>query len=151
MRYLVRSVKYFLRMGLILALVIGVLMAAGFVDSDISRVFVNGYDSLWQIALLLAVFSAIYPKMGYAKRPALLPGSDEETGPVLQQVMEAHGYEKEDRTDGVLSFRKRSAGDRLTRLWEDRITAERIVSGYELEGIGRDVIRLCNALREKTR
>ena len=151
MRYLVRSVKYFLRMGLILALVIGVLMAAGFVDSDISRVFVNGYDSLWQIALLLAVFSAIYPKMGYAKRPALLPGSDEEIGPVLQQVMEAHGYEREDRTDGVLSFRKRSAGDRLTRLWEDRITAERIVSGYELEGIGRDVIRLCNALREKTR
>lgn len=133
----------------ILSLIIAILIVAKVVDSDISKIFVNGYDSLWQIALLMAVFAAIYPRFGYAKRQAIVPGSDEETAPVLERVMAAHGYEKENRADGVLAYRKRSAGDRLLRLWEDRITVTRFVSGYELEGSNKDVIRLINALREQ--
>lgn len=133
----------------ILSLIIAILIVAKVVDSDISKIFVNGYDSLWQIALLMAVFAAIYPRFGYAKRQAIVPGSDEETAPVLERVMAAHGYEKENRADGVLAYRKRSVGDRLLRLWEDRITVTRFVSGYELEGSNKDVIRLINALREQ--
>ena len=56
---------------------------------------------------------------------------------------------KENRTAGVLAYRKRSVGDRLLRLWEDRITVTRFVSGYELEGSGKDVVRLINALRDQ--
>jgi len=149
MRYLIRSVKYFVQLMVILSLIIAILIVAKVVDADISRIFVNGYDSLWQIALLMAVFAAIYPRFGYAKRQAIVPGSDEETMPVLERVMAAHGYEKENRTDGVLAYRKRSAGDRLLRLWEDRITVTRFVSGYELEGSNKDVVRLINALREQ--
>ena len=149
MRYLIRSVKYFVQLMVILSLIIAILIVAKVVDADISRIFVNGYDSLWQIALLMAVFAAIYPRFGYAKRQAIVPGSDEETMPVLERVMAAHGYEKENRTDEVLAYRKRSAGDRLLRLWEDRITVTRFVSGYELEGSNKDVVRLINAMREQ--
>ena len=149
MRYLIRSVKYFVQLMVILSLIIAILIVAKVVDADISRIFVNGYDSLWQIALLMAVFAAIYPRFGYARRQAIVPGSDEETAPLLERVMSAHGYEKENRTDGVLAYRKRSAGDRLLRLLEDRITVTRFVSGYELEGSNKDVVRLINALREQ--
>ncbi len=149
MRYLIRSVKYFVQLMVILCLIIAILIVAKVVDADISRIFVNGYDSLWQIALLMAVFAAIYPRFGYARRQAIVPGSDEETAPLLERVMSAHGYEKENRTDGVLAYRKRSVGDRLLRLWEDRITVTRFVSGYELEGSGKDVVRLINALRDQ--
>lgn len=148
MRYLIRSIKYFVQLMVILALIIAVLILAKVVDADISKVFVNGYDSLWQIALMMAVFAAIYPRFGYVKRQALVPGDDAEAEAVLRRVMEAHGYEREQRKDGVLCYRKRAAGDRLTRLWEDRITVSRIITGYELEGIGRDVLRLVNALRD---
>ncbi len=149
MRYFIRSVKYFVQLMVILALIIAVLVLAKIVPGDISKIFVNGYDSLWQIALLMAAFAAIYPRFGYARRQAVVPGSDEEALPVLDSAMRAHGYEKEQRTDGKLCYRKKAVGDRLTRLWEDRITASRCVTGYELEGIGRDVIRILNALRDR--
>ena len=132
----------------ILAIIIAILIVAKVVDSDISKIFVNGYDSLWQIALMMAVFAAIYPRFGYAKREAVVPGDDEQAGAVLNRVMAAHGYEKENRTDGVLAYRKRSAGDRLTRLWEDRVTVTRSMTGYELEGSNKDIVRLINALRD---
>ena len=132
----------------ILAIIIAILIVAKVVDSDISKIFVNGYDSLWQIALMMAAFAAIYPRFGYAKREAVVPGDDEEAGAVLSRVMAAHGYEKENRTDGVLAYRKRSAGDRFTRLWEDRVTVTRSMTGYELEGSNKDIVRLINALRD---
>jgi hypothetical protein len=148
MRYLIRAIKYFVQLMVVLTLIIAILMLAKVVDTDISQVFVNGYNSLWQIALIMASFAAVYPRFGYVKRQALVPGDDAEASAVLSRVMEAHGYEVEQRRDGALSYRKRSAGDRMMRLWEDRITVERCMTGYELEGIGRDVVRLVNALRD---
>lgn len=149
MRYFIRSAKYFIQLMVILALIIAVLIVAKVVDSDISKIFVNGYDSLWQIALMMAVFAAIYPRFGYSKRQAIVPGSDEEALPVLEKAMRAFGYERESRSDGVLAYRKRAVGDRLLRLWEDRITVTRFISGFELEGSNKDLVRLINALREQ--
>ena len=146
MRYFIRSVKYFVQLMVILVIIIAVLILAKVVPGDISEIFVNGYNSLWQIALLMAAFAAIYPRFGYIKREAVVPGSDEEVLPVLRRVMEAHGYVEEGST---LCFRKKAAGDRLTRLWEDKITVERCAVGFVLEGIGRDVTRLVNALRDR--
>lgn len=149
MRYLVRSVKYFVQLMVILAIIIAVLILAKVVSADISQIFVNGYDSLWQIALLMAVFAAIYPRFGYTSRIAVVPGDDEEAGAVLQRVMAAHSYiEVPAAKPECRCFRKSSVGDRITRLWEDRITVSRVATGYELEGIGRDVVRLVNALRD---
>lgn len=151
MRYFIRSVKYFVQLMVILVIIIAVLIVAKIVPGDISKIFVNGYNSLWQIALLMAVFAAIYPRFGYLRREAVVPGSDDEIEPVLRKVMEAHGYVEEPQgKDGVRAFRKKSVGDKLTRLWEDRITVTRCATGFELEGIGRDVTRLVNALRDKT-
>ena len=147
MRYFIRSVKYFVQLMVILVIIIAVLILAKVVPGDISEIFVNGYNSLWQIALLMAAFAAIYPRFGYIKREAVVPGSDEEVLSVLRRVMEAHGYVEEGST---LCFRKKAAGDRLTRLWEDKITVERCAVGFELEGIGRDVTRLVNALRDRS-
>ena len=147
-RYLLRSVKYFIQLMIILTLVIAILIVAKVVDSDISKIFVNGYDSLWQIALIMAAFAAIYPRFGYAARRVVVPGSDEEVMPVLEKVMAARGYEREKRADGRICYRKSSIPDRIIRLWEDRISVERLATGFELEGYNRDVVRLVNSLRD---
>ena len=146
MRYLIRSLKYFLRLAVLLVLILGILMVAGLVPANIQDMFVNGYKSLWQIALLIAVFALIYPKFGYCSRKAIVRGSKEETRPLLDKVMTSHGYALEARSDGKLCYRKTTAGARMSRLWEDRITVERFVSGYELEGRVKDVTLLVNAL-----
>ncbi len=148
MKYAVRALKYFVQLLVILSLIIAILMVAKVVDTDISQLFVNGYDSLWQIALLMAAFAAMYPRLGYARREAVVPGSDDEVYPVLDRVMSAHGYAREKRSDGVVAYRKTGIGDRITRLWEDRITVTRVAAGFELEGLNRDAVRLVNALRD---
>ena len=149
MRYVIRAAKYFVQLLVILSLIIAILMVAKIVDTDISQIFVNGYDSLWQIALLMLAFAAMFPRLGYARREAVVGGSDEEVYPVLERVMTAHGYSREMRTDGKVCYRKVAFGDRLTRLWEDRITVDRVATGFGLEGYNRDVVRLVNALRDQ--
>ncbi|MBO4263691.1 MAG: hypothetical protein J5871_03310 [Bacteroidales bacterium] len=148
MRHFIRSVKYFVYILLILCLVIAILSLAGIVDSDPGKIFVNGYDSFWQIALLLAVFSAVYPLLGYARREAVIPGADEEVRPVLFKVMEAHGYVLEKEGDANWVFRKKSGLDRLLKSFEDRVTVTRSLTGFQLEGLNRDIVRLCAAIRD---
>lgn len=148
MRYLIRAVKYFVQLMVILTLIIVILIVAKVVDSDLSKVFVNGYDSLWQIALMMAAFAAIYPRFGYARRSVVVPGSDEEVMPILEEVMSVRGYVREERKDGRLCYRKASVMDRILRLWEDRISVERVATGFELEGYNRDVVRIVNSLRD---
>ena len=67
MKYAIRAVKYFVYIVCIVAIVIGALMALGIVESEIDKVFRNGYNSLWQIALMFAALSAFYPLFGYMK------------------------------------------------------------------------------------
>ena len=59
MKYLIRAVKYFLYVSILATVMILVLVAAKVIKSDVNLIFRNGYDSLWQIALLFALVSLI--------------------------------------------------------------------------------------------
>ena len=146
MKYLLRSVKYFFYLMVILTLIIAALIACGMVESDISQIFVNGYDSLWQIALLMAVFAAIYPRFGFSTRTARVLGSDEEVAPHVIKVMEEHGYQLETRDGADMTFRKKGAVSRAFKMWEDRLTFIRRASGYDVEGLTRDLARVVAAI-----
>lgn len=146
MKYLVRAVKYFFYLMVILTLIIVALIALKVVESDISKIFVNGYDSLWQIALLMAVFAAFYPRFGFSTRTARILGSDEEVVPNVIKVMEDHGYQLEKRDGADMTFRKRGALSRAFKMWEDRLTFTRRASGYDIEGLTRDLARVVAAV-----
>ena len=66
MKYIIRSLKYFCYLIIILTLIILALVLTGFVEADLSKMFVNGYDSLWQIALIMLAFALIYPRFGFS-------------------------------------------------------------------------------------
>ncbi len=146
MKYLLRAVKYFIYLMVILALIIAVMMLAGFVEKDISKVFVHGYDSLWQIALIMAVFAAVYPRFGFSARTAHFYGTPEEADAALGNVMELHGYRLEKEADGVKSYVKRSPASRLLKMWEDRITVTHTAAGLEMEGLTKDLVRLVSGI-----
>ena len=69
MKYLIRSLKYYCYLIILLALIILALVLTGFVEADLSKMFVNGYDSLWQIALVMLAFAALYPRAEDVGRP----------------------------------------------------------------------------------
>ena len=146
MKYFVRSVKYFFYLLLILALVILVLIAGKFVEADLSTMFVNGYDSLWQMALVMALFAMVYPKFGFSSRRAVVPGSFEELKPAVMKVMDLNGYRLEKQEGEDFTFVRRSGFSRALKMWEDRISFTRTVNGYDIEGLTRDLPRIISGL-----
>ena len=146
MKYIIRSLKYFCYLILLLAIIILALVLTGFVEADLSKMFVNGYDSLWQIALVMLVFALIYPRFGFSKRMAHLYGSAEELRPDILRAMEGLGYRLEGEQDGGFSFLRRSGLSRALKMWEDRITLTPSAAGLEVEGLTRDLARVVSAL-----
>ncbi len=57
MKYLRRALKYFIRMAFLVVVIIGVLMAAGLVSSDINIAFRDGWRSVGMIAAILGGIS----------------------------------------------------------------------------------------------
>ncbi len=150
MKYIIRSLKYYCYLMILLTLIILALVLTGFVEADLSKMFVNGYDSLWQIALIMLGFAAIYPRFGFSKRTAHLYGSPEEIRPDVLRVMEVLGYRLENEKDGTWSFLRRSGVSRALKMWEDRIMLTPSGAGLEVEGLTRDLARVVSAL-EATR
>ena len=150
MKYIVRSLKYFCYLLVLLVIIILALVLTGFVEADLSKMFINGYDSLWQIALVMFVFALIYPRFGFSKRTAHLYGSPEELRLDIMKVMEDLGYRLESEADGTFSFLRRSGLSRALKMWEDRITISPSGAGLEIEGLTRDLSRIVSGL-EATR
>lgn len=147
MKYILRVLKYFVFITLVMALILLVLSLLGVVGKDVDAMFRNGWNSLWQIALMFLVVSAVYPRFGFCKRGAIIPGTYEEIRPGLVRYMAEHGYEIEKEEGENLSFRRKGFLARLTKLlFEDRITFERDRAGYYIEGRTKDVVRIASGL-----
>jgi len=151
MKYIVRSVKYFIQMGIILVLIIAVMSKMRMLEGGIENIFVNGYQSLYQIAGLMAIFSAIYPRLGYSKRNIRALGSYSEIRPAVMQSLEDLGYKLETEDGENLTFIKRAPFARALKMWEDRLTFTRSIDGFQVEGLTREIVRVASAIEYKTR
>ena len=151
MKYIVRSLKYFVYICIIMALILTALVLLKVVDSDVTLMFRNGYDSLWQIALMFLVVSFLYPRFGYCRRCVRVPGEYSEVRDALVSCMNELGYDLESEESENLSFRLRSTLGRITRPWEDRLIFERFIPGFYIEGRSKDVARVISALEYKFR
>ncbi|MGN0202254.1 MAG: hypothetical protein ACI399_05045 [Candidatus Cryptobacteroides sp.] len=151
MKYFIRSVKYFFYYILILCVIMAVLVLTGLVEADPSMMFRNGLKSVGQILLLFAVVAAIYPKVGFSKRKAMVEGEFEDLKDGIKIIMEDRGYRLERDKDGTMTFRLESKINALTRMLEDRITISGTPEGLEVEGITKDVIRIIGNLEYRLR
>ena len=150
MRYTIRAVKYFLSMAVIVTLILICLTYYATGSFDISKSLDNGWRSVIYIGLILAVFSAVYPAFGYRQRPLDIRGEREEIAGIIRGYMDARGYRPEkERPDGLLTFRHRSPLVRFFRVWEDRITFTPTHSGYSIEGLNRDIVRMISGIEYK--
>lgn len=151
LKYIVRAVKYFFYFTILLIIIMTVLVLAHVLDGNISTMFRNGYDSLWQIALMFAAISSVYPIFGFVKKEALIPGEYAEVRDGVVKYMEDKGYRLEKEEGENLTFRNRSFLNRLSRMLEDRITLTRTLGGFEVEGLRKDTIRIIYGLENAMR
>ncbi|MCQ2158390.1 MAG: hypothetical protein MJY43_00995 [Bacteroidales bacterium] len=145
-RYIIRALKYFVYLSVILFAIITVLVAFGLVEKNIDSMFVNGKDSLWQIALIIAAFSAGYPSSGYSRRELTVLGEPSGVEAEIVRYMKGRKYDLTSRSAGTMVFRKTNSLVRTVKMCEDAISFERVLQGYILEGRTKDIVRIESGL-----
>lgn len=152
MRYLVRSIKYFISYMVFLAVILLLLILFGAADWDFSTLFRDGKDSLWKIAALFAAVAAVYPKIGFTARTFTTQAGKKEIMDTAVAYMKQLGYAEEkgytmDRQgQGSVSFRQENFISRLSRMYEDRIIITAGDGTVTIEGLRKDVVRICGGL-----
>ena len=151
MKYIIRAVKYFFYFCILLTAMLGILTLCHVVEGPVEGMFREGYDSLVKIAVMFGCVSAVYPLFGFMKKEALIPGEYGEIRGDIIEYMESRGYRLESEQDENLTFRHRSAVTRLFRMFEDRITLTRRATGFDVEGLRKDVVRIVYGLEARMR
>lgn len=151
MKYAVRAVKYFFYFSILLAILMTVLVFAHVIDGNIETMFRDGYRSLLQIALMFAAVSAVYPVFGFVRKDTVIPGEYGEIRGKVINFMENRGYRLEKEEGENMTFRNRQFINRLSRMFEDRITFTRTLGGFNIEGLRKDTIRIIYGLENSLR
>lgn len=151
MKYIIRAIKYFLYLAILLTVFVLLLYAFNFVGGSVDQIFKNGVQSIKQIAIVIAVFSAVYPALGYGKRSVLIVGSYNEVRPGVIETMENLGYKLVKEEGENLSFVKRGAVQRVIAMYEDKMTFSRVMNGFEIEGRVKNQVRVISALEARFR
>ena len=142
MRYFIRAVKYFLSMAVIVILILGVFTYTQDGTFNILGSLSDGVRSAVWITVILVLFSAVYPRFGYAERPLDVRGDTDEIEKVIRQYMDERGYRVEKEDLNLLTFRARSPLTQVFRVWEDQISFSRTHTGFTIEGLNREIVRL---------
>lgn len=150
-KYIIRAIKYFFYFSFLLVIFMSILVLAKVVDANIETMFKGGYNSLLQIAVMFLCVSAVYPFFGFVKKRTTIPGEYSEIREGIIETMENRGYKLESEDGENMTFRNKVFINRLSRMFEDRITFTREFGGYSVEGLRKDTIRLIYALERNFR
>ena len=146
MKYLIRSIKYFIYFSLMCTLIVYALVLIGAVEGDINTIFEEGYKSVGKIAIFFALVAAVYPKLGFISRDMSISGSWCEIRMKTVEFMSERRYSLESESENKTTFRLKGNTGRLTKMFEDRITLTKTADGWQMEGLRKDVLRLASGL-----
>ena len=149
MKYLIRSLKYFIYFSLMCTLIVYALVLIGAVEGNIDSIFEEGYRSIGKIAIFFALVAAVYPKLGFISRDMQINGSWSEIRMQVIEFMGERRYSLESEDESKVTFRLKGNTGRLTKMFEDRITLTKTAYGWQMEGLRKDVLRLASGLENR--
>ena len=152
MRYFIRILKYLIYFAVIFFLMVGIIYlfssqkAAGLSFADL---FKEG--SLPKIAIFFVIVAAIYPYLSFQKKELYLNGPFTKYAEMVNEIMKSLGYEVENQEEGCVTYRKASAYQRLTRMYEDRISFNTTDNPVIVEGYRKDLMRILSLINYRVR
>lgn len=146
MKYLIRAIKYFFYFAFLTTAIVVILILIGAVNGDINDIFEGGYNALWKMGLFFAVVAAVYPKLGFVTRDITLECSWDEIRGTAKTYFNERRYVLESETAETLTFRRRSTTEKISRMFEDRITLTKTETGCSMEGLRKDVLLSASGL-----
>lgn len=146
MKYIIRSIKYFFYFALLTTAIVFALIFIGAVNGDINDIFEGGYNALWKMGVFFALVAAVYPKLGFIVRDVEAKQGWDEIKGISKEYFKNRRYQLESETDDTLTFIRRSTVERISRMYEDRITLSKTETGFKMEGLRKDVLLAASGL-----
>lgn len=151
MKYLLRSVKYFISFSALFFLVVVVLVLTT-EGATLSSVFAPETGmfkegSLPKIIALFIAVAAFYPFLSYVKKEVFITGTYEENEETIQKVFENYGYELICQDSMTATYRIRSKFTRFMRMYEDAVIITKGESPLILSGYRRDIFKLASGIQ----
>lgn len=146
MKYIIRSIKYFFYFALLTTAIVFALIFIGAVNGDINDIFEGGYNALWKMGVFFALVAAVYPKLGFIVRGVEAKQGWDEIKGISKEYFKNRRYQLESETDDTLTFIRRSTVERISRMYEDRITLSKTETGFKMEGLRKDVLLAASGL-----
>ena len=146
MKYIIRSIKYFFYFALLTTAIVFALIFIGAVNGDINDIFEGGYNALWKMGVFFALVAAVYPQLGFIVRDVEAKQSWDEIKGISKEYFKNRRYQLESETDDTLTFIRRSTVERISRMYEDRITLSKTETGFKMEGLRKDVLLAASGL-----
>lgn len=151
MRYLIRALKYLVYFAVIFFLMVGIIwLFSSQKAAGLSLVDLFKEGSLPKIALFFVAVAAIYPYLSFQKKPVHLNGDFTKYAETIDEVMKSLDYKPEKQEDGCVTYIKKGAYARLSRMYEDRVT---FTTGDDVtvEGYRKDLLRILSAINYRVR
>ena len=149
MKYLIRSIKYFIYFSLMCSLIVTALVLIGAVEGGVDSIFEEGYRSIGKIAIFFAIVAAAYPKFGFIRRDMNINGTWDEFRNQTVEFMNERQYSLESERADKVTFRCKGMAGRLSKMLEDRVTLIKTDEGWQMEGLRKDVMRLASGLENR--
>ena len=149
MKYLIRSIKYFIYFSLMCSLIVTALVLIGAVEGGVDSIFEEGYRSIGKIAIFFAIVAAAYPKFGFIRRDMNINGTWDEFRNQTVEFMNERQYSLESEGADKVTFRCKGMAGRLSKMLEDRVTLIKTDEGWQMEGLRKDVMRLASGLENR--
>lgn len=141
MKYFVRAVKYFIYFTILFLIIVAILcVVLNHPLSSFTTLFKEG--AMWQIAVLFAIISAVYPLLGFRRNHITLDGPFSDYEGIIKQTMDDAGFTLESEDGQTMVFRQKRGYMRFTRMWEDAVTFFKGEDRVYVDGPIKDTTRL---------
>lgn len=149
MKYFIRAIKYFFYFAFLCTAIVTALVLIGAVEGNIEAIFEDGYNSIWKIATFFLIVASVYPKLGFISRIVPVETSWSIARETVVNYMSEQRYIIESESPQQVTFRFRTFGGRLLKMYEDRITITFTPEGWVVEGLRKDAFRIATALENR--
>lgn len=150
MKYLVRSLKYFVFLCVLLLALIWVMTisypeAAGIDYWMMVRAQLFSKEGIW-LSVGVVLLSAAYPRFGFIS--SRIEGCDIERDALrIDNAMMNSGFKLIEESEGLRVYRAMGPILRLTMMFEDRIEVSAEEGGVVITGLRRQVVRIAIRLK----
>lgn len=141
MKYLIRSLKYFVALCVLCVVLMALMILTGSsnLTAEETLYLMFHSDRFVLLGVAMVVLAAAYPRFGFITRR--VEGDVEQHRTQINNALHTAGFRLVKEEDGVLYFRGDGLLKRLSLLFEDEISVRQYGQWIEIEGIRRGVAK----------